>query len=63
MPVAGNCENIPHVAFEVDDVNQAIKDKKVIIAPNSPSEGVQVAFIEENGAPIEFIQIKHAHDK
>jgi hypothetical protein len=29
----------------------------VIIEPNSPSEGNIVAFIEENGAPIEFIQI------
>jgi hypothetical protein len=48
---------IPHVAFEVDDIYEAIKGKKVIIEPNSPSEGNIVAFIEENGAPIEFIQI------
>jgi hypothetical protein len=30
---------------------------KVIIAPNSPSLGVTVAFIEDNGAPVEFLQI------
>ena len=48
----------PHVAFEVDDVYQAVRGRQVIIEPNSPSEGVVVAFIEENGAPIEFIQIK-----
>lgn len=47
---------IPHVAFEVDDIGEAIKGKKVIIAPNAPSDGCIVAFIEENGAPIEFIQ-------
>jgi hypothetical protein len=29
----------------------------VIIEPNSPSEGNIVAFIEENGAPVEFIQV------
>ena len=51
-------KTIPHVAFEVDDVYEAIKGKKVIIEPNSPSEGTIVAFIEENGAPIEFIQIE-----
>ena len=56
-------KTIPHVAFEVDNLKEAIKGKKVIIRPNSPSEGVQVAFIEENGAPIEFIQVKHSHDK
>ncbi len=48
----------PHLAFEVDDVYEAIKGKKVIIEPNSPSEGVVVAFIEEEGMPIEFLQIR-----
>ena len=48
---------IPHVAFEVENLAEAIKGKKVIIPPNSPSDRVQVAFIEENGAPIEFIQL------
>jgi hypothetical protein len=49
-------KTIPHIAFEVDDIYEAIRGKKVIIEPNSPSEGNIVAFIEENGAPIEFIQ-------
>jgi len=52
-------KTIPHVAFEVNDIYEAIKGRKVIIEPNSPSEGNMVAFIEENGAPIEFIQIKN----
>ena len=46
----------PHVAFEVDDIMEAIKGRKVIIEPNAPSDGVMVAFIEENGAPVEFLQ-------
>jgi hypothetical protein len=50
-------KTMPHVAFEVVDIYEAIQGKKVIIEPNSPSEGNIVAFIEENGAPIEFIQI------
>jgi hypothetical protein len=49
-------KTIPHVAFEVEDVFEAIKGKKVIIEPNSPSECNIVAFIEEEGAPVEFIQ-------
>jgi len=49
---------LPHIAFEVDDIYEAIKGRNVIIEPNSPSEGNIVAFIEENGAPIEFIQTK-----
>jgi hypothetical protein len=51
-------KTVPHVAFEVDNVYESIKGKKVLIEPNSPSEGNIVAFIEENGAPIEFIQIR-----
>ena len=50
-------KTIPHVAFEVDDLEQELQGKKVIIAPNSPSPGVTVAFIEDNGAPVEFLQI------
>lgn len=50
-------QKISHVAFQVSNLKEAIKGKKVIIEPNSPSKGVLVAFIEENGAPIEFLQI------
>jgi hypothetical protein len=53
-------KTIPHIAFEVDDIAEAIKGRKVIIAPNSPSEGNVVAFIEENGAPIELIQTRNS---
>ena len=51
-------KTLPHIAFEVEDIYEAIKGKKIIIEPNSPSEGNIVAFIEENGAPVEFIQTK-----
>jgi hypothetical protein len=53
-------KTVPHVAFEVDDLIAAIRDQKVIIEPNSPSNGVMVAFIEVNGAPVELMQIDHS---
>jgi hypothetical protein len=56
-PLPEIVKNIPHVAFEVEDLFKAIKGRKIIIQPNSPSEGVQVAFIEDNGAPVELMQI------
>lgn len=52
-------KTVAHAAFEVDDLVEAIRGKHVIIEPNSPSEGVLVAFIEDNGAPIELMQIDH----
>jgi hypothetical protein len=57
-PLPEILKKIPHVAFVVDDLAEAIKGKKVIIEPNSPSEGVIVAFIEDNGAPVELMQYK-----
>ena len=53
-------KTVPHVAFEVDDLDAALAGHRVLIAPNSPSPGVRVAFIEENGAPVEFIEIDRA---
>ena len=49
-------KTVPHVAFEVEDIEESIKGKNVIIQPNSPSPGVTVAFIEEDGSPVEFLQ-------
>ena len=50
-------KTVPHVAFEVDDLREALVGHHVIIEPNSPSAGVMVAFIEVNGAPVELMQI------
>ena len=47
---------VAHVAFEVENLEAALQGHKVIIAPNSPSRGALVAFIEVNGAPVELIQ-------
>ncbi|HPJ28916.1 MAG TPA: hypothetical protein PLM22_08285 [Candidatus Sabulitectum sp.] len=55
-PYPDMVKELPHVAFAVDDLEEALKGQKVIIPPNSPSEGVTVAFIEVNGAPVEFLE-------
>ena len=49
-------KTVPHVAFEVEDLNAAVVGQKVLIQPNSPSNGLLVAFIEVNGAPVELMQ-------
>ena len=55
-------KEVSHVAFEVENLEEAIKGKEVIIEPNSPTEGVLVAFIVENGAPIEFLEFAEKLD-
>jgi len=56
-PYPESVKRIPHVAFEVDDLDGALVGQKILIRPNSPSPGVTVAFIEVNGAPVELLQI------
>jgi hypothetical protein len=55
-PLPELVKTVAHVAFAVDDIEEAIAGKNVIIKPNSPKEGVKVAFIDDNGAPVEFLQ-------
>ena len=55
-PLPEIVKTVPHVAFEVENLISELQGKEILIEPNSPSEGVTVAFILDNGAPIEFIQ-------
>ena len=55
-------KTVPHVAFVVDDLEEALIGQNVIIEPNSPSEGWLVAFIEVDNAPVELMEYTH-HSK
>lgn len=57
-PLPELVKTVPHVAFEVDDLEQELAGKEILIKPNKPSKGITVAFIVDNGAPIEFLQIE-----
>lgn len=52
-------KTVPHVAFVVEDLQKEIEGKNVIIQPNSPSEGLVVAFIEVSGVPIELMEYEN----
>jgi hypothetical protein len=59
-PINELIQTVPHIAFEVADLDYELanRDLKVITEPNLPSDGVRVAMIEHNGAPIELIEFK-----
>ena len=52
----------PHLAFQVDDLDLALEGQTVLIAPNAPSEGVRVAFIECQGEPLELLEFSSSAD-
>ena len=55
-PLPDLVKTVPHVAFEVDDLEAEMAGHEVLIAPNSPSPGLTVAFIVDDGAPVELMK-------
>jgi hypothetical protein len=49
---------VPHVAFEVDDLEAALAGLGVTAEVTSPSAGVRTAMIVDDGAPIELIEFR-----
>jgi hypothetical protein len=57
-PLPELVRTVPHVAFEVDDLDAALEGRDVLIPPNRPSPGVRVAFVVDDGAPVELMEIE-----
>ena len=57
-PLPELVRTVPHVAFEVHDLDEALKGKDVLLAPAAPSDGVRAAMIVHNGAPVELIEFR-----
>ncbi len=57
-PINSLIQKVPHIAFEVENLDLELKihQFKILTHSNSPSNGVRVAMIEHNGAPIELIE-------
>jgi hypothetical protein len=59
-PVSELIRTVPHIAFEVDDLDKALNehDFEIIAEPGAPSEGIRTAMIKHNGAPIELMEFE-----
>ena len=57
-PVAEIIRRLPHVAFEVDDLDRALEGKELIGPPSSPSRGIRAAMILHNGMPVELLEFE-----
>jgi len=56
-------KTVPHIAFEVEDLEAALEGKEIWSEPSSPSEGVRVAMIIDNGVPVELLQFSRKSSK
>jgi hypothetical protein len=57
-PVSELVRTVPHIAFEVDDLETALGGRTLLGGVTSPSPGVRVAMIVDDGAPIELIEFR-----
>jgi hypothetical protein len=55
-PISDLVQTIPHIAFEVENLDDAVEGKDMIGEITIPSPGIRVAMIVENGAPIELLE-------
>lgn len=55
-PISELVRTVPHIAFEVDDIETALESVNSEAEITTPSKGVRVAMITHNGAPIELIE-------
>ena len=59
-PINPLIKRVPHIAFKVDDLEKELRTRglTIITEPNQTAEGITVAMIEHNGAPIELIEFR-----
>lgn len=57
-PISDLIKSVPHIAFEVDNLELALKGKEPIGEISSPAPGIRVAMIVENGAPVELLEFE-----
>ena len=55
-PISEIVKTVPHIAFEVDDLDEEVKDKELLGDISSPAEGIRVAMFIDNDAPVELIE-------
>jgi len=47
-----------HLAYEVPNLEEALKGAKVLFGPAVCDEHLTIAFVEEEGIPVELMEIK-----
>lgn len=51
-------QQLPHVAFKVESLEEAIAGKVLLLSPYEPFKGLRVAITEEGGWPVEYLETK-----
>ena len=58
-PMPELLQTTAHIAYEVEDLEAELKDANVLMEPFQPNENLTVAFVIEEGAPIELMKFNN----
>lgn len=56
-------KSLPHIAFQVEDLSEALKDKEILLEPYEPIAGYRVAIINDGGVPVEFVETRFTDEE
>lgn len=57
-PVTGPVRDLPHVAFQTEDLDREIEGAEILLGPFQPTPTLRVAFVRKDGAVFEFMENK-----
>ena len=57
-PISELVRTVPHIAFEVDNLDIEIVGKELLGEVSESSEGIRVAMIIDNSAPVELLEFR-----
>ena len=58
-PMPELLQTTAHIAYEVDDLEAELSKAEIIVEPFQPNPDLTVAFVVEEGAPIELMKFKN----
>jgi len=55
-PVKGPMREMPHIAFQVDNLDREMEGTEIILGPFNPTDTLRVVFVLKDGAIFEFME-------
>jgi len=61
-PLTGPVRDMPHIAFATDNMAREIEGLEILLGPFEAMPGLQVVFVEKDGAVFEFMEFAPGMD-
>ena len=55
-PVSGPVRDLPHIAFQVDNLDKYMEEGEIVLGPFEPTDTLRVVFMFKDGAVFEYME-------